>query len=554
MLLITGDGMKGKHFIEDKDGIANKIYDTASLANLSPERSVTDTLTISHRRRIIITIGVMIAMFLAAIEATAVSTAMPTVVSYLGGLSIYSWVFSAYFLTSTVTLPLWGKLSDIYGRRNFYIIGIVIFLLGSALSGQSKTMVDLIIYRALQGFGGGALLTLGMIVVGEIYSLKERAKVQGLFGGVWGLSSIVGPLLGGFLTDHISWRWVFYLNIPFGLIAGLIIGCSLKEFNPRTKNVSLDYLGAIILTALITLLLLGLTQIGKENSASSIPSLSLFMLSVCLPLFLLFIRTEKRAKNPILPLELFSNPFFKTSAVTGFLIGMAMFGSISFIPLYIQGVIGTTATRAGTILSPLLLTWVFFSSISGRLLLRFGYRPLIISGTSLVALSFFLLSKMDANTPQSTAIFNMIFLGCGMGLIFVPLLLAVQNSVVRHQLGIATSATQFFRLIGGTVGVTVMGAVMSTYMHHGFNSLQKNINSSDILYFNSPDLILNPLARENLSPEVLEILKNMLAHSLHYVFATGFVIAILAFVSAFLVPKEKIIDQRDNDYSEVRLK
>ncbi|HEY7534406.1 MAG TPA: MFS transporter, partial [Thermodesulfobacteriota bacterium] len=239
--------MKGKHFIEDKDGIANKIYDTASLANLSPERSVTDTLTISHRRRIIITIGVMIAMFLAAIEATAVSTAMPTVVSYLGGLSIYSWVFSAYFLTSTVTLPLWGKLSDIYGRRNFYIIGIVIFLLGSALSGQSKTMVDLIIYRALQGFGGGALLTLGMIVVGEIYSLKERAKVQGLFGGVWGLSSIVGPLLGGFLTDHISWRWVFYLNIPFGLIAGLIIGCSLKEFNPRTKNVSLDYLGAIIL-------------------------------------------------------------------------------------------------------------------------------------------------------------------------------------------------------------------------------------------------------------------------------------------------------------------
>ncbi|MCI0454962.1 MAG: MFS transporter [Candidatus Dadabacteria bacterium] len=537
--------MKEKSFLEDKDRVEDST-------NPSADPKAVESIAYTRTRRIFITIGVMIGMFLAAIEATAVSTAMPTVVSYLGGLSLYSWVFSAYFLTSTVTLPLWGKLSDIYGRRIFYIIGITIFLLGSVLSGQSETMLQLIIYRALQGFGGGALLTLGMIVVGEIFSLKERAKVQGLFGGVWGLSSIIGPLIGGFLTDHLSWRWVFYLNIPFGVIAGLVIGFSLKETRSKTRNVSLDYSGALILTALITLLLLGLMQIGKENSYSS--PIPLLMLGVCIPLLWLFIATERRAKDPILPLDLFLNPFFKTSAITGFLIGMAMFGSISFIPLFIQGVIGTTATRAGSILSPLLLTWVFFSSISGRLLLRFGYRPLIIFGSSLVALGFFLLSKMNENTTQGIAIINMIFLGCGMGMIFVPLLLSVQNSVIRKQLGIATSATQFFRLIGGTLGVTVMGVVMSAYMHHGFSSLSQDTNSSEITYLKNPDLILTPLARENLSPEVLEVLKGVLANSLHNVFITGFVIAILAFVSAFLVPREKVIDRKDKDYSEIRLK
>lgn len=544
--------MKERSIIEGKERLEDNIHNIDSSVGSSAVESMTDALTISHTRRIFITMGVMIGMFLAAIEATAVSTAMPTVVSSLGGLSIYSWVFSAYFLTSTITLPLWGKLSDLYGRRIFYIIGITIFLLGSALSGQSNTMTDLIIYRALQGLGGGALLTLGMIIIGEIFSLKERAKVQGLFGGVWGLSSIVGPLIGGFLTDHISWRWVFYLNIPFGLIAALVIGFSLKETHFKAKNIYLDYRGAIILMTLITLLLAGLMLIGKENSLS-LPA-ALLMIGVCIPLFWLFISTEKRAKDPILPLDLFSNPFFRTSAATGFLISMAMFGSITFIPLFIQGVIGTTATRAGTILSPLLLTWVFFSSISGRLLLRFGYRPLIIFGTALVTIGFFLLSKMNENTSQGIAIINMIFVGCGMGMVFVPLLLAVQNSVLRSQLGIATSVTQFFRLIGGTVGVTVMGVVMSTYMHHGFSSLSKGVKSSEIPYLKSPDLIVNPLAREYLSPEVLGVLKGVLAHSLHYVFLAGLAIAILALISAFFVPKEKVRDRRDENYGEIGLK
>ncbi len=490
----------------------------------------------------------MVGMFLSALEATAVSTAMPTVVSSLGGLSIYSWVFSAYFLTSTVSLPLWGKLSDLYGRRNFYVLGVTIFLLGSALSGQSGSMLELIIFRAIQGVGGGALITLGMIIIGEIFSLRERARVQGLFGGVWGFASIVGPLIGGFITDHFSWRWVFYLNIPFGLIAAALVGFQLKE-PARNKEVFLDYKGAILIAMFITMALVGLTEISRENSWKS-PS-ALGLLIACIPILLIFINTEKRAKDPILPLDLFSNSFFKTSAITGFLVGMAMFGSISFIPLFVQGVIGTTATRAGTILAPLLLTWVFFSSISGKLMLRFGYRPLMLVGTLLVTIGFLLLSQMSENTTQGSAITNMLFLGCGMGMIFVPLVLAVQNSVPKNRFGIATSATQFFRLVGGTVGVSVMGVVMNLHMHMGFDSLPNNILHSD--YLKNQDLILNPVARQALSPEVLGFLRGVLANSLHYVFITGFAIAIFSFLSAFLVPKEKVIDRRDKEeYNNIK--
>ncbi|HWP91274.1 MAG TPA: MDR family MFS transporter [Thermodesulfobacteriota bacterium] len=504
---------------------------------------------ISDKRRIFVTAGVMVGMFLAAIEATAVSTAMPTVVSSLGGLNIYSWVFSAYFLTSTVTLPLWGKLSDLYGRRIFYVIGITIFLLGSALSGQSESMLELIIFRAIQGIGGGALLTLGMIIIGEIFSLEERARVQGLFGGVWGLSSIAGPLLGGFITDHFSWRWVFYLNIPFGLIAALIMGLAFKERIDKSKKVSLDYKGAIIISTLITLLLTGLMKIGKENGLDSPPTL--LMLLICIPLFWIFISAEKRAEDPILPLELFSNPFFKTSAITGFLIGMAMFGSISFLPLFIQGVIGTTATRAGMILSPLLLSWVFFSSISGRLMLGFGYRPLILVGTAIVTIGFLLLTRMNEETKQLNAILNMLFLGSGMGMIFIPLLLSVQNSVPRNRLGIATSATQFFRLIGATVGVSVMGVVMNAFMHQGLNTSANGLSADQLPYIKNPDLILNPAVREQISPEVLGPLREILAHSLHYVFIAGLVMAVLAFLSSFLIPKGRVEDKALEKYNYV---
>jgi len=448
-------------------------------------------------------------------------------------------------LTSTISLPFWGRLSDLYGRKRFYIIGIAIFLIGSALSGQSKSMNALILFRALQGIGGGALLTLGMIIAGEIFSLKERARVQGLFGGVWGLSSIVGPILGGFITDQFSWRWVFYLNIPFGIIAVAIIWFALKEKTVTDKKVFLDIRGATVLTALVSIFLIGLTQIGKEDSLHSL--VATLMLVSCIPLVWLFIKTQKLAKDPILPLELFSNPFFKTSVITGFLVGMAMFGSISFIPLFIQGVIGTNATQAGTILTPLLLSWVFFSSISGKLMLRFGYRPIIIIGTALLSIGFFLLSEMSKDTSRHGTIAVLLILGTGMGMIFIPLLLAVQNSVPRWRLGIATSATQFFRSMGATIGVSVMGMVLSTTMLYGTGSLSKSFEASELHYLKNPDLIVNPGARASLSPEIHNALTNLLASSLRNVFLTGLFVALVAFSSAFLVPKGRFIDMGEEE-------
>ena len=499
----------------------------------------------SKTERILVTIGLMIGMFLAALEATAVGTAMPTIVSRLGGLHMYSWVFSAYILVSTISLPFWGRLSDLYGRKRFYIIGIVVFLIGSALSGQSNSMLGLILFRALQGFGGGALLTLGMIISGEMYSLKERARVQGLFGGIWGLSSIVGPVLGGFITDHFSWRWVFYLNIPFGLIAALIMGFSLKESRERSKNVFIDYKGAIVLTILITLLLVALTLFSKGPSLYS--KISILMLLTCVPLFWIFIIAQRKARDQILPFVLFTNSFFKTSSITGFLVAMAMFGSISFIPLFIQGVIGTTATKAGTILTPILLSWVFFSSISGKLMLRFGYRRIVIFGTSILCLGFLLLTELSKDTSHELTVLNLLILGSGMGIIFIPLLLAVQNSVPRSYLGIATSTNQFFRSLGATFGVSIMGMVMSFSIFHNANISSENIRSSDLKLLNSPDLIVDPMSRKLLNPEVISILTNHLAYSLKFVFITGFVIAIAAFISSFFIPKEKFVDMREKE-------
>jgi EmrB/QacA subfamily drug resistance transporter len=525
-----------------------KERDIASEPNTSTSgKPIVPHEELSQTRRILVTIGIMIGMFLAALDATAVSTAMPTIVSSLGGLSVYSWVFSSYILTSTVTLPLWGKFSDIYGRRTFYILGVAFFLLGSALSGQSKTMLELIIFRAIQGLGGGALLTLGMIIIGEVFSLKERAKIQGLFGAVWGLSSIIGPIIGGFITDHLSWRWVFYLNVPFGFITAIVMQFALRE-GTKNKRVSVDYTGGIVLTALITLFLLGLMEIGKENGWKSLLALGMYVLCPLLLWFFIFI--EKRTEDPILPLDLFSNRFFKVSAITGFLIGMAMFGSISFIPLFVQGVIGTNATAAGSVLTPLLLGWVFFSSISGRLLLRFRYRPLILVGTAVVTIGFFLLSQWNENTNRSTTIRDMMFLGCGMGMILIPLLLGVQNSVPKRQLGIATSGTQFFRSIGGAVGVSVMGTVMGTYMHLGFKSLSTDAGLN--LPGLSLDLLVNPLERQSLSKEAMGALREVLAHSLHYVFIAGLIFALLAFLSALLVPNEKAMDRIDEEHRAVK--
>ena len=469
-------------------------------------------LVMSSRRRWFVTIGVMTGMLLAALEATVVGTAMPTIVAALGGLAHYSWVFSAYLLTSTVTVPVWGKLSDLFGRRRLFQIGVLVFLVGSAACGFAQTMPQLIIARAVQGVGAGALVPLAMTIIGDIFTLQERAKMQGLFSGVWGLSSIFGPLVGGFITDQLNWRWVFLINLPVGIAAAAIIGFALRE-PPRHDKPSIDYLGAAVLTFAATMLLVVLGD-GLSARISA-------LLVVVVGLLLWFIRIEKRAKDPIVPLDLFRNRVVAVAVIVGFLAGIAMFAAITFVPLLAQGVLGATATQAGTFLTPLMLSWVLVSIVGGRLLIRFGARVLVVLGLVLMLGGFIALATFTRTTPRSLMIGELIAIGSGLGLVMLTLLIASQHSVAREQLGITTSLNQFSRSIGGAIGVAILGAMLASGLAQ---------------FSHDPNALVNPEARAHIAPAELRELQGALEGTLRNIFAASAVAVGLALIAAFALP------------------
>ncbi len=475
-------------------------------------------LALSSRRRWFVTIGVMTGMLLAALEATVVGTAMPTIVAALGGLAHYSWVFSAYLLTSTVTVPVWGKLSDLFGRRRLFQIGVAVFLVGSAACGFSQTMTQLIVSRAVQGLGAGALVPLAMTIVGDIFTLHERAKMQGLFSGVWGVSSIFGPLVGGFITDQLSWRWVFLLNLPVGIAAAIIIGVALRE-PPRHERPSIDYLGATVLTLAVTILLLVL---GATNIATP---RNLILIALVIGSLFWFIHIERRAKDPVVPLALFRNRVVAVAVGVGFLAGIAMFAAITFVPLLAQGVFGATATQAGSFLTPLMLSWVLVSIIGGRLLIRFGSRVLVILGLALMLVGFVALSTFTATTPRMLMVFELILIGAGLGLVMLTLLIASQHSVSREQLGITTSLNQFSRSIGGAIGVAILGAVLAA----GLAEFSQN-----------PNALVNPEARAHISPAELGQLRGALEGTLRNIFRISAAVVALALGAAFALPKGRL--------------
>lgn len=486
------------------------------------------------------TAGVMTGMFLAALEATVVGTAMPTVIASLGGLSHYSWVFSAYLITSTVTVPVWGKLSDLYGRRLFYQLGIAVFLLGSALSGMSTTMTELIVYRAVQGLGAGALVPLGMTIIGDIYTVRERARMQALFSGVWGLSSVIGPVAGGFITDQLSWRWVFYINLPVGLAAALIMGLALRE-PKRTVRAAIDYAGAALLMAAITLLMLALVE-GGGSVAAFATARNLGLLGGASVLGLVFWWVERRAVEPIIPFELLRNRVVAVSVAAGFMAGVAMFGAISFVPLFAQGALGATATEAGSLLTPLMLSWVGMSVVGGRLLLRVGYRPTTIVGFALLTLGFVMLSLFQRETARVWLYLDLVLIGAGLGLTMLTLLIAVQLSVPRTQLGVATSLNQFSRSIGGAVGVAVLGAVLSAGLASHLSALARTPGATltperAAELAANPNALIEPQAQAALPPGVLDALQGALASSIHNVFWAGTVMSAIALVISLALPR-----------------
>ena len=484
------------------------------MAELSKtEANISDkpALEMSARRRWAVTIGVMTGMFLAALEATVIGTAMPTVIASLGGLNRYSWVFSAYLITSTVTVPVWGKLSDLYGRRLFYQIGIGVFLLGSVLSGMSASMEQLIIFRAIQGLGAGALVPLGMTII------------------------------GGFITDQISWRWVFYINLPVGLAAALIIGIALKE-PKRNERPVIDYAGAALLTAAITLMMLALVE-GGNSLATLFSTYNLALFVVSALLFAAFVWVERRAPDPIIPFQMFRNRVVTVSVVAGLFAGVAMFGAISFVPLFSQGALGTTATEAGSLLTPLMLSWVVMSIVGGRLLLRVGYRPTCIVGFILLTAGFVFLSLFERETPRFWLYFDLILIGAGLGLTMLTLLIAVQQSVERSQLGIATSLNQFSRSIGGAIGVALMGVVLSAGLGAQLNRAAQVPNNPITIenaaqFAANPNALIDPQAQNSLPAGALEILQEAMASALHNVFWLGTVLAALALIVSLFLPRQ----------------
>ena len=475
----------------------------------------------SRNRIIMVTAGIMLSLFLASMESTVVATAMPTIVGQLGGLEHYSWVFSAYMLTSTTTVPLYGKLSDLYGRRKLYVIAMILFLAGCIASGQANTMTQLILARGFQGIGAGGIMPLAFILIGEMFSLEQRARMQGFFSGVWGVSSIVGPLLGGFLVDQLSWRWVFYVNLLPGVLAAALVAFAWRDQLHSHARPVIDYAGAALLTGSVVALLLGLM-----NETSS----SLILILTAVALFVALLWVESRAKDPILPLHLFCERLFAVSITHGVLTGWAMFGSISFIPLFVQTVLGTSATQAGITISPMLLGWVTASIIGTRLLLKIGYRTLAIIGTASLVVGAFLMSRVSADTSQLLIMVFVTLMGVGMGFSIPPFLIAVQTTVERRYLGTATSTMQFSRSIGGTLGVSVMGAALST-------RLAANLSASGL----DPSLVealLDPLP--GAQAVIAEGARIAVANAINLVFIIAFVAAVLGLVSTFFTPRHEL--------------
>jgi EmrB/QacA subfamily drug resistance transporter len=481
------------------------------------------------RRLYVITFAMMLSLFLASIEATVVATAMPTIAAQLGGLEIYAWVFSAYLLTSTTTIPIFGKLSDIYGRRRLYLLAVVVFMLGSALCGQAQTMPQLILFRALQGLGAGGIQPLAFTIIGDIFTFEQRAKMQGLFSGVWGLSSLIGPLVGGFFVDYVSWHWVFYLNVPFGLLGIALMLAAWRDVNPRTGG-SVDYLGAALLSGGIVALMLALFELrtGLQTNWRVIG----FALLSALVMLIALVFVERRAANPMLPLALFRERLFVSAIGHGFCAGFALFGSAAFVPLFVQAVLGLSATVAGATLTPQLFSWTIASIVGTRLLLRYHFRSLALSGVTMLLLGLTLLTQVSATTPQWVLAIGMALTGVGMGLSVPIFLIAVQSTVPRPLLGAATSTLQFGRSIGGAIGTSVLGVVLAVRLAGSLVAAGSDPNQVSV------DALLD--ANAGASGALTDALRGALTGAVQTVFVVALVAGVGAWIAAALAPRVQI--------------
>ena len=552
--------------------------DVADLTSKQPDTSQEyEQPRYSRRDTVLTMIGVLMVMLLASLDQTIVSTAMPRVIAELQGFDRYTWVSTAYLLTSTVTVPIYGKLSDLFGRKPIFLFGVVVFLIGSALSGAAQDMNQLIAFRALQGFGAGALMPIAIAIVADLFTPRERGKWQGLTGAVWGFSAIIGPTLGGWITQNASWRWVFYVNIPIGIAALLVLIFLMPWLRSASRKVSIDYIGAALLVVGTVPALLGFTWAGSQYAWLSPQIIGLFAGAlVALTTFVIYeARLERLGGQPIIEPSLFKNSIFTVSTIVTVIFGMALFGSIFFIPLFVQGVVGISATNSGLILTPLMLTLIVGSVLSGQLVSRLGkYKWIAITGMVISVVGSLLLLRLDVNATNNDVLIAMLVLGLGMGFGMALYTLIVQNALPQ-KIGQATSALVFFRSIGGTISLAAMGSLMTSAYLPAFKSALSSglgklsipaaalqpIQARFVALFSNPQILLSPdvlskmrvasaahgqqgLALFNIA---IDAVKTGLTQGIHNVFVLSFGFMIVGLIAVLFLKEIPLRGKRSSE-------
>ena len=506
------------------------------------------------RRQILITMAcAMTGLFLAALDQTVVGTAMPRIIADLGGFDRYTWVTTAYLVASTITVPIVGRLSDIFGRKWFYLVGLIVFMIGSFAAGTATSMNQLIAFRAFQGMGGGVLMSLVFVIVGDLYSPSERGKIQGVIAAVFGMSSVLGPTLGGFITDTLSWNWIFYINLPISIPLIIAMTLFFPRIEPQPMDRTIDVLGVITLIATVVPLMLALSIAGDSGWTSPEVIVLLVVAAVAVAVFIF---VEMRTPNPIMPLHIYTNPVLAVTILATFVTGFGMFGAIIFIPLFFQGVLGASATSSGSFLTPMMLGTVVGASISGQVISRFGsYRWPGLFGVSMMSIGLFLMSTTSETTTYPVAIAFIVMLGFGLGFTFPSFTIAAQNAVEHRFLGIATSTVQFYRTIGGALGLALLGSLMANRFRANLSDslpleVREAVNGDEIAELaNNPAAMVNPDAlsgimanlglSEGATSDMLVGLRTALASSLSSVFLATFFILTTAIVIVLFLRNDR---------------